>query len=206
MVEEGGRYGPGRSFVVQEVMTVITETLLERQSERTGAFARLTRQLDSLYLAAGYFAGACMVAVFAITMAQVACRWFGIQLNGATAYAGYFMAASTFFAFAHTFNHGAHVRIELFLSLVGRGRKIGEWFAFFVSALVTVWFAYYAWDMVYWSYMLGDLSQELDATPLWIPQLAMALGLSLFALAVVDHGLRLVMTGHHEIPESPDAL
>jgi hypothetical protein len=40
----------------------------------------------------------------------------------------------------------------------------------------------------------------------WIPQLSMAVGVSLMALAVVDHGLRLVITGDHGIETAPDAL
>ena len=57
--------------------------------------------------------------------------------------------------------------------------------------------------MVYWSYALGDVSQGLDATPIWIPQLSMAFGVSLLAVAVIDHGLRLLLTGDHQIPASP---
>jgi TRAP-type C4-dicarboxylate transport system permease small subunit len=186
-------------------MTAIVEKMEERQ-DTPGAFARLNGLMDKVYLWAGYLAGAAMVGVFLITMTQITCRWFGIPLNGSTAYAGYFMAASTFLAFAHTLNYGAHVRIEMFLSMMGRGRKFVEWIAFIVSGAVACWFAWYAWDMVYWSYMLGDLSQEMDATSLWIPQLVMSIGLTLFAISIVDHGLRLVLTGSHGIPESPDAL
>jgi TRAP-type C4-dicarboxylate transport system permease small subunit len=187
-------------------MPAIAEQLNTRPDENRGAFSRLNGLMDKVYLWSGYLAGACMVAVFVITLVQITCRWFGIPLNGSTAYAGYLLAGSTFFAFAHTFNHGGHVRIELFLSMLGRGRKYGDYAAFIVSSAITCWFASYSWDMVYWSYMLGDLSQELDATPLWIPQLTMALGVTLFAVSVVDHGLRLLINGDHGIPESPDAL
>jgi TRAP-type C4-dicarboxylate transport system permease small subunit len=186
-------------------MTATTEILAERRN-LSGAFSRFSDVMDKVYLWAGYLAGAAMVVVFAITMAQITCRWFGVPLNGAMAYAGYFMAASTFFAFAHTFNKGAHIRIEMFLSMLGSWRKAGEWLAFAVSSAVACWFAWYAWDMVYWSYMLGDLSQELDVTPLWIPQLSMAIGLTLFAISIIDHGLRFIITGDHGLPEGGDAL
>jgi TRAP-type C4-dicarboxylate transport system permease small subunit len=186
-------------------MSAMTEILQKRRT-RSGAFVRLTGFMDTVYLWAGYLGAAFMVVVFAITMAQIICRWFGISLNGAMAYAGYFMAASTFLAFAHTFNKGAHIRIEMFLSMLGRWRKPGEWIAFAVSSAIACWFAWYAWDMVFWSYSLGDLSQELDATPLWIPQSSMAFGLTLFALSIIDHGLRFILTGDHGLPEGGDAL
>lgn len=164
------------------------------------------KQLDRLYLASGYLAAFCMVCIFALTMAQIAGRLVGQNLSGITDYAGYFMAASAFLAFAHTFNRGVHVRIELFLSMLGQYRYWAEKLCFLCSTAIAVWFSYYCWTMVYWSYVLGDVSQGLDATPLWIPQLSMAVGASLLALAVADHGLRLVLTGDHGIEAAPDAV
>jgi hypothetical protein len=50
---------------------------------------------------------------------------------------------------------------------------------------------YYAVKTTYWSYKLNDISQGQDATPIWIPQLAMCLGTTVFAIAMIDrlHGL-----------------
>jgi TRAP-type C4-dicarboxylate transport system permease small subunit len=170
------------------------------------ALVRIWASLDRLYLWCGYLAAFCMVGIFAVTMIQIGGRLLGFGVRGATDYAGYFMAASAFLAFAHTFNRGAHVRIELFLSLMGPVRPFAEKLSFAVSTAIACWFAYHCWAMVYWSYVLGDISQGLDATPIWIPQLAMSFGASLFALAVADHGLRLIATGDHGIETAADAL
>lgn len=161
---------------------------------------------DRLYLVGGYLAAICMLCIFALTMAQIAGRLIGYSLRGATDYAGYFMAASAFLAFAHTLNRGVHVRIELFLSMLGRYRIWAERICFLCSVAIAVWFSYYCWKMVYWSYVLGDVSQGLDATPLWIPQTTMAIGASLLTLAIADHGLRLVLTGDHGIETAPEAV
>lgn len=168
--------------------------------------ASVWRTLDRLYLISGYAAAACLALIFLTTVLQVLSRLSGINISGLTDYAGYFMAASAFLAFAHTFNHGSHIRIELFLSMMGRFRAVAEWFSFFVAVVVTGWLCWFAWAMVYWSYKLNDMSQGLDATPIWIPQLSMAIGLSIFAVSVVDHTLRLIITGQHQLPASPDAL
>jgi TRAP-type C4-dicarboxylate transport system permease small subunit len=162
--------------------------------------------LDRLYSACGYIAAFFLVCIFLTTMLQVGSRLAGINITGLTDYAGYFMAASAFLAFAHTFNKGAHIRIELFLSLMGRFRPIAEWSSFIISSCIAIWLAYYAWSMVYWSYVLNDISQGLDATPIWIPQLSMAVGLSILAIALVDHSSRLILTADHGLPASPDAL
>jgi TRAP-type C4-dicarboxylate transport system permease small subunit len=162
--------------------------------------------LDRLYLCCGYLAAFFLVCIFLTTMLQVASRLAHLNIRGLTDYAGYFMAASAFMAFAHTFNRGAHIRIELFMSMMGRFRIVAEWFSFIVSSVIAVWLAYFAWSMVYWSYALGDISQGLDATPIWIPQLSMAIGMSVLAICVIDHGTRLILTGDHRVPASPDAL
>jgi TRAP-type C4-dicarboxylate transport system permease small subunit len=169
-------------------------------------FRGVWKMLDRLYLYCGYLAAFFLVCIFLVTMLQVATRLVGINIRGLTDYAGYLMAASAFLAFPHTFNHGAHIRIELFLSMMGQFRRIAEWSSFIGSAAIAVWLAYFAWSMVYWSRALNDISQGLDATPIWIPQVSMAVGLSVLALAVIDHGLRLILTGDHGLPTSPDAL
>ena len=172
----------------------------------TSLFLRIWGFMDRLYLYCGYLAAFFMVCIFAITMLQIAGRYIGFNPRGLTDYVGYFMAASAFLAFAHALNRGAHVRIELFLSMTGRYRKWVEMFSFALSTVVAFWLTYYAWLEVYWSYALGDISQGLDATPLWIPQLSMAIGLTLMAVAVADHGLRLVISGQHGIQSAPDVL
>jgi TRAP-type C4-dicarboxylate transport system permease small subunit len=169
-------------------------------------YARLAQKLNTLYLSAAYLAAFCLFGIFVTTMLQVVTRYIGINLRGLTDYAGYFMAASAFFAFAHTFNHGSHIRIELFLSLMGRFRIWGERLSFLCASAAGLWLSWFAWSMVYWSRALNDVSQGMDATPIWIPQLSMALGLSLLAIAILDHTIRLFLLGDHQLPAAPDAL
>ena len=56
--------------------------------------------------------------------------------------------------------------------------------------------------MVYVSYQYGDLSTGLDATPLWIPQMTMAVGAVLFAVAIFDQFCQLAFRGSHSITQS----
>jgi TRAP-type C4-dicarboxylate transport system permease small subunit len=145
-----------------------------------------------------------MCAILIITMVQIGGRLSGYNFRGLTDYAGYFMAASAFLAFAHTLNKGAHIRIELLLSIAGKRRRVLEIASFAAGIAISVWFAYYSCDMVYWSYQLGDISTGQDATPLWVPQMSMAIGAVLFAVAMADHGLRLLICGDHGIEQSAD--
>lgn len=170
----------------------------------TGFPRKICALLDRIYLYAGYLAAASLCMIMILTMLQIVGRYAGYNIRGLTDYAGYFMAASAFLAFAHTLNKGAHIRIELFISLLGRGRKYAEWLCFVAATAIASWFAYYCCDMVYWSYTLGDMSQGQDATPLWIPQLSMAFGAVLLAMALADHTLRLLFLGDHGIAPSVD--
>jgi TRAP-type C4-dicarboxylate transport system permease small subunit len=171
-----------------------------------GVIGAMRRGLDGLYLLSGYLAAASMVAILGLTVAQVAGRLIGVNLRGLTDYAGYFMAAAAFLAFAHALNNGAHIRIEIFLSLLGKYRNLGEKSALVVATAIAAWFAYHSCAMVYWTYVLGDMSQGLDATPLWIPQLVMAFGTTLFAISLADHLVQLIFTGKHGIQPSTEIL
>ncbi len=164
--------------------------------------AMMRRALDKTYLWSAYLAAASMVMVLLVTLAQIVTRYAHVTVTGLSDYAGYFMAASAFLAFAHALNRGTHVRIELVLSIAGRYRYAAEILSFSLGALISSWFAYYACRMVWWSWKYGDISTGLDATPLWIPQLTMAFGSVLFAVAIADQLLRLVFTGAHTVPVS----
>jgi TRAP-type mannitol/chloroaromatic compound transport system permease small subunit len=168
--------------------------------------AKIWSALDRLYLYCGYLAGFFMILIFGVTMFQIIGRYIGVNPRGLTDYVGYFMGASVFLAFAHTLNRGAHVRIELFLSTLGKHRHWAEKLSFLISCIVVVWLSYYAWVNVYLSYSFGDVSQGLDATPMWIPQLSMAFGFTLFAVSIIDHGLRLMISGDSGIAAGPDVI
>lgn len=162
--------------------------------------AWLRRAMDRLYAGAAYLAAASMVTILVITIAQILFRYIGVNVRGLSDYAGYFMASSAFLAFAHALNRGSHVRIELFLALMGRFRFLAELVSLGLSALIAGWFAWYSCRMVYWSWKFNDISTGLDATPLWIPQCSMAIGVILFTLALADQFLQLLLIGYHSIP------
>lgn len=160
------------------------------------AFGRgLRRLLDGLYLAGGMIAALALVSILAIIVAQMIARWTGLIFPGAASYAGYAMATASFFAFAHALNRGAHIRVSILLNALGRHRRWLEIWCFGVGAALTWYLAYYAIKAVYWSHKLHDISQGQDATPLWIPQSAMAAGAVLLAIAMTDHLVRVLVLG-----------
>ena len=163
---------------------------------------RMRRILDALYTAGGVLAAVCLVGILSIIVLQMSARWFGEVFPGSTDYAGYLMAAASFFAFAHALNHGAHIRVSILLNALGRWRRWGEIWCFGIGSMLSVYFAYYAVKATYWSHKLGDISQGQDAMPMWIPQIPMAVGTVLLAVCFVDNLIRLIATGDHGIKSS----
>ncbi len=161
--------------------------------------AILRRALDALYLTGGVIAALFLILILLITIAQMSARWFGFVFPGSTDYAGYCMAAASFFALAYAFNRGSHIRVSLVLSKLGRYRRYGEIWCFAVASILSVYFAYYAIRSVQESIRWNDISQGQDATPLWIPQLAMAIGTIVLAISVIDNLATMVFTGKDNI-------
>ena len=168
-----------------------------------GILRAVRRTLDALYLAGGVVGAVFMIGILLVIVAQMIARWSGLVFPGGPSYAGYAMAGASFMALAHTLNKGAHVRVSLILSGLGRHRRFAEIWCYGIGAVLAIFFARYAIRGNMWSYTLNDVSQGQDATPLWIPQLVMSAGTVLLALAMVDHFVRVLLTEHggHEEPD-----
>ncbi len=161
----------------------------------------IRRTLDALYTAGGVIAALFTVLILLIIVAQMVARWTGQVFPGATDYAGYCMAGASFFAFAYALNHGTHIRVSIALNAMGRFRRWGETFCFAVGAATTTFLARYAIKVTQESYKFKDVSQGQDATPLWIPQVLMAVGAVLLAIAFWDNLIRLLATGGTNVRE-----
>jgi TRAP-type C4-dicarboxylate transport system permease small subunit len=166
----------------------------------------MRRLLDGLYNSTAALAALCMVGLLVMVMLSVVSRQVGFNVRGTDAYAGYLMAGAGFLALAHTLKRGEHIRVTLLLnSLQGSWRKALEiWSLGFASLLSTV-MAFYSCRLVWQSLDFNDVSTGVDATPLWIPQLVMATGTVVFAIAFVDDFI-LEMLGKRQPQSSSEML
>lgn len=147
----------------------------------------LRRALDALYTAAGQLAAACMVGTLAMVLAGIVSRLEGVYFRGSDAYAGYSMAGAGFLALAYTFKHGEHIRVNLVLErLSARTRRALETASLAIATLTGALLAFYSVRLAWQSYVIHDVSQGVDASPLWIPQLAMAAGSAVLLVALAD--------------------
>ena len=147
----------------------------------------MRRALDALYDGAAALAAVCMIGLLVFVLLSILGRQLHFHLPGTDAYAGYMMAAAGFLALAHTLKRGEHIRVTLLLSsLQGRARHRLELFALGLATLLAWLSAIYSVRLVWVSRQLNDVSTSNDATPLWIPQLPMAAGALVLAIAFVD--------------------
>lgn len=121
--------------------------------------------LDVIYTASGMLAACCMVGILLIIMVQMVFRWASWQFPGSTDFAGYAMAATSFFALAYALNHGAHIRVSILLNANGFTRRWVNVFAFFIAAITATYFARYAIKTNFMSEMINDRTQGIDQVP-----------------------------------------
>ena len=132
-------------------------------------------------------AGVAMIAAFVAILLNILARIFLWNIPGLDGYAGYAIAAALFLALPSTLQSNEHIRATLLLDHVSPGVKgVMETSALAMGTAIALYFAWFAVRLVWVSYTLHDVAFTGDATPMWIPQLSMALGCVGFAMAFLQ--------------------
>ena len=129
--------------------------------------APVWRVLDRIYFGAGVVAAVFMISILVLIVGQMIARWSGVTFPGSTEYAGYAMAATSFFALAHALTRGAHIRVSILLNMNSFTRYWLDVFALFVAAVTATYFARYAVKTNIFSRLLNDRTQGQDFVPDW---------------------------------------
>ena len=162
---------------------------------------KLNALLDRIYAAFVYLAALSLIAMLCAILLQITGAIAGFHIPGLESYAVYCLAASMFLALASTMNRGEHIRVSLFLEqLPATASRALDVVAHVVGTMLIGWMAWAITGLVLYSYQYSDVSLELDATPLWIPQSVVMLGVWAFFLATLDRTIRLVSG---QAPERP---
>ncbi len=147
----------------------------------------MRKTLDALYTGSIWIAAIFMILLLVMVLLSILGRQFGFHVRGTDAYAGYMMAGAGFFALAHTLKRGEHIRVTLLLqALKPKPRRALEIFSLASAVLLSSLLAWFSVSLCVQSYTIHDISTGNDATPLWIPQLAMAVGTVILFIAFVD--------------------
>ena len=166
----------------------------------------MRKALDALYDSAAVLAACCMVGLLVMVLLSIISRLLHFHVPGTDAYAGYLMASAGFLALAHTLKRGEHIRVTLLLgALRGKAHHALEMWALGAASALALLAAYYSCRLSWQSYTFHDISTSNDATPLWIPQLTMAAGNIILAIAFIDEWV-LQWQGKRQPPTSDEAL
>ncbi len=150
--------------------------------------------LSFLYRAAEFLGAVFLVLIGVLIVSQVFSRLVGRMVPGADELAGYCMAASFFLMLGPALRRGAHIRVGVLVDrLHGSLRRVFEVICLGFASALSLYFAFYWVRMTYDSYDFGDLSQGVLPIPLWIPQAAMAAGLVVLVVALLDDLIAVLM-------------
>ncbi len=159
----------------------------------------LRKNLNRLYRASGWLAAANIAAICLLVLCQVSLNAvdrlsglltgsaIGLTIPSYADFTGFFLAAASFLALAHTLREGGHIRVTLILShLKGRLRHFFEIWCLLLSSAAAIYFSWYTFLLIRESYTYHDLSPGMIAVPIWIPQSAMLAGLIVLSIALLD--------------------
>lgn len=153
----------------------------------------IRRILDCLYEAAGYLSALFLIGIAVTIIVQVVARMMSVTVDSTEA-AGLCLAAATFFGLAHTFRHGGHVRITLVIGQLPPGpKRVFEIFNCLVAGAAVSYLAWHIVALTLQSYAYHDVSPGLLAMPFWIPQAGVSVGVILFAIAIIDDLVKVIL-------------
>lgn len=147
--------------------TIIAALCFLFQAQARRFLTPIWHLLDRVYLASGALAAVCMIVILLIIVFQMIARWSSVSFQGSTEFAGYAMAATSFFAFAYALNRGAHIRVSILLNVNSFTRKWVDAYAMLIGAVTATYFARYAIKTNILSEMLNDRTQGQDQVPEW---------------------------------------
>ncbi len=166
----------------------------------------LRKILDKLYSYSGWMAAGFIGLICLLVVAQVILNLIdrvagsitgtavGLTIPSYADFTGFFLAAASFLALAHTLREGGHIRVTLVIGhLPPVLRKVLEFWCVLLAAAVSLYFTYYTFGLIAESYEYNDLSSGMIAVPIWIPQSGMLIGLVILSIALLDELVSLIM-------------
>ena len=150
--------------------------------------------LRNLYRLSGYIAAIFLILVATFILTGIASRIFGFYIRGLAEYSGYCMAASSFLALAYTFGEKGHIRITLFLEKSNKSiRRFLELWCLSAATVFSGFLSFYFIKMLIISINFQERSEGADEILIWIPQVSVALGSTIFFICILHNFILLIL-------------
>jgi TRAP-type C4-dicarboxylate transport system permease small subunit len=159
--------------------------------------AAADRVAAGIALAAAWLAAAIMAGFCGLILLEVLLRsFFGQSTQILEEYVGYGLGTMVFLGLGHTLREGALVRVDLLIGALSPAVRRAFEIAICAVTLVVVGFVIHAFSVgVGRNLRNGTISMTPAATPLWVPEGLVLLGMVLFALQLIVYLVRLCAGG-----------
>ena len=155
---------------------------------------KIDNYLKALYRLSGYAAAIFLILVATFILTGIASRIFGFYIRGLAEYSGYCMAASSFLALAYTFREKGHIRITLFLEKSNKSiRRYLELWCLSTAIFFSGFLSFYFVKMLMISFNFQERSEGADEILIWIPQISVALGSTVFFICILHNFILLIL-------------
>jgi len=139
-----------------------------------------------------YISSTLFVALVVLVMTEIIGRsFFDYSTMLADEYSGYFYLGAVFFGLAYTFNEGGHIKINIVTTRLGKNmQQIIDIFAGVLATSILSYALYYSFLFMMDSKEMEMLSEAVSETPLWLTQIPITIGMSLFVIAAFTYTIR----------------
>ncbi len=147
-----------------------------------------------------FVASTLLVVLVVLILVEIVLRsFFNASTMRADEYSGYLYLALVCFGFGYTFMRDGHIRITFLTSKVSsKTSSLIDIFAGIATLGVLCFTFYRTLLMSFDSYHTQVVSEGVSATPLYIPQMVLPLGLLLFIVAVISYIVARIGGAHHD--------
>ncbi len=166
----------------------------------------MRKLLNGLYKLSGYASALLILLICVVVSIQVIFNLIdriaavltgtaiGLTIPSYADFTGFFLAAASFLALAYTLREGSHIRVTLFSGMIQKStqRRL-EFICIGLAAAMAAYMTWYSISLTLESHEYNDLSAGMIAVPIWIPQTAMAVGLVILTIALIDDLVCMVM-------------
>lgn len=145
------------------------------------------RFVNKLSLWGAYLSALLLVSLTLLILTEIFIRYFfNLSTMIADEYGGYLYLALIFLGLAYTFNEDAHIRINILTSKMSeKSNRFVDVIAGIITILILLFALYRTILFTYDSYSMEMVSEAVSATPLYLTQLVMPLGITLFLLTIL---------------------
>ncbi len=142
---------------------------------------------NGLYKATQAITSVALVAMVILTIAEIVIRQvFNASLLIVDEYCGYLMVVLAYWGAVNAFMDGEFVRVDaLFDRLSAKQKEIANFFFTICFAVANGLVARYAWSNTLKTIKRGDVSATIAQTPLTVPKLCMAIGLTMLEIVLI---------------------